>query len=152
MHRRQKACRYVRNTRKGLRGLSGQTRKGYNSEEARDDIANSTDRGVPLVQYDQTLIRACSRFEGVRTTSHECNRRLWTKTALEQSSRTSTSKRVEEILKTPPAWHEREDGVICCHHAHDAGGRWSKKNSGKPVTFLEAHHISEAAKQRRIVC
>ena len=48
---------YVRNTRKGLRRVSDQTRKGYN-EESRDDNADATDRGVPLRQYDPTLIRA----------------------------------------------------------------------------------------------
>ena len=39
-----KACRYVRNARKGLRRLSGQTQKGY-SEELPDDNADFTDRG-----------------------------------------------------------------------------------------------------------
>ena len=44
MQRKRKACRYVRNTRKGLRRLSGQTQKGY-SEELPDDNADFTDRG-----------------------------------------------------------------------------------------------------------
>jgi len=43
-----KACRYVRNTRKGLRRLSGQTQKGY-SEELPDDNADFTDRGGAFV-------------------------------------------------------------------------------------------------------
>ena len=51
------------------------------SEESRDDNADSTERGVPLVQYDLTLIRARSRFEGVNTPRNEWNRRLRTKTA-----------------------------------------------------------------------
>ena len=44
MQIKRKACRYVRNTRKGLRRLSGQTQKGY-SEELPDDNADFTDRG-----------------------------------------------------------------------------------------------------------
>ena len=46
--RKQKACRYVRNARKGLRRLSGQTQKGY-SEELPDDNADFTDRGGAFV-------------------------------------------------------------------------------------------------------
>ena len=95
MQRKRKACRYVKNTRKGLRSVSGQTRKRH-SEESRDDNADSTDRGVPLKQYDPKLMRARSRFEGVSTPKNEWNRRLRPKTALEQTSRTSTSKREEE--------------------------------------------------------
>ena len=38
----------VRNTRKGLRRLSGQTQKGY-SEELPDDNADFTDRGGAFV-------------------------------------------------------------------------------------------------------
>ena len=37
MQRKRKACRYVGNTRKGLRRVSGQTRIGY-SEESRDEF------------------------------------------------------------------------------------------------------------------
>ena len=37
---------YVRNARKGLRRLSGQTQKGY-SEQVPDDNADFTDRGAP---------------------------------------------------------------------------------------------------------
>ena len=44
MQRKRKACRYVRNTRKGLRRLSEQTQKGY-SEELLDDNADFIDRG-----------------------------------------------------------------------------------------------------------
>ena len=50
--------------------MSGQTKKGY-SEESPDDNADSTDRGVPLRQYDPKLIRARSWFEGVSTPSNE---------------------------------------------------------------------------------
>ena len=57
---------------------------------------DSTDRGVPLRQYDPKLIRARSRFEGVSTPRNEWTGRLRTKTALEQTSGTSTSKREEE--------------------------------------------------------
>ena len=106
-----RSCRYVRNTTKGLRRVSRQTQKGY-SEESRDDNADSTDRGAPLRQYDPKLIRARSRFEGVSTPRNKRNRRLRTNTALEQTSRASTSER---------------DGGICSHHTHDAGERWSKK-------------------------
>ena len=98
--------------KKGLRRLSGQTRKGC-SEELPDDNADFTDRGAPLRQYDPKLMRARSRFEGVRTPRNDWNRRLRTKTSLEQS-RTSTSKR---------------DGGICSHHTHDAEKRWSKKKN-----------------------
>ena len=62
-------------------------------------------------QYDPKLMRARSRFEGVSTPRNEWNRRLQTIPSLEQTSRTSTSKR---------------DGGICSHHTHDAGKRWSK--------------------------
>ena len=93
--------------------MSGQTRKGY-SEESRDDNVDSTDRAVPLRRYYPKRIRARSRFERVSTTRNEWNRRLRTKTALEQISRTSTSKR---------------DGGICSHHTHDAGERRSKKTN-----------------------
>ena len=59
-------------------------------------FADSTDRGVLLRQYDPKFIRARSRFEGVSTPRNEWNRRLWTKTSIEETSRTSTSKRDEE--------------------------------------------------------
>ena len=65
MQRKRKACRYVRNTRKGLRRLSEQTQKGY-SVEGPDDNADFIDRGAPWRQYDPKLMRARSRFEGVR--------------------------------------------------------------------------------------
>ena len=90
--------------------MSGQTQKGY-SEELPDDNADFTDRGAPLRQYDPKLMRARSRFEGVRTPRNDWNRRLRTKTSLEQTSRTSTSKR---------------DGGIYSHRTHDARKRWSK--------------------------
>ena len=85
-------------------------KKGY-SEELPDDNADFNDRGAPLWQYDPKIMRARSRFEGVSTPRNEWNRRLQTKTSLEQTSRTSTSKRY---------------GGICSHHTHDAGKRWSK--------------------------
>ena len=125
MRRRQKACRYVRNTKKGLRRLSDQTRKGY-SKESRDDNADSTDRGVPLRQYDPKLIRTRSRFEGVSTPRNEWTGRLRTKTALEQTSRTSTSKREEKNQDITRVARTRRRG-ICSHHTHDAGERWPKK-------------------------
>ena len=80
------------------------------SEESRDDNADSTERGVPLVQYDLTLIRARSRFEGVNTPRNEWNRRLRTKTALEQASRTSESKREEEKSRHHPRGERRRRG------------------------------------------
>ena len=47
-------------------------------------------------QYDPKIMRARSRFEGVSTPRNEWNRRLRTKTALEQqSSRTCTFERKE---------------------------------------------------------
>ena len=64
--------------------------------KSRNDNADSTDRGVPLKQYDPKLLRALSTFEGVSSPRNEWNRRLRTKAALEQTSRTSTSKREEE--------------------------------------------------------
>ena len=39
-------------------------------------------------QYDPKLMRARSRFEGVRTPRNEWNRRLRTKTSLDQTQRT----------------------------------------------------------------
>ena len=77
MRRKRKPCRYVRNARKGLRRLSGQTQKGY-SEELPDNNADFTDRGAPLSQYHPTLTRVRSRFEGVRTLRNDWNRRLRT--------------------------------------------------------------------------
>ena len=68
-------------------------------------------RGAPLIQYDSKIMRARSRFEGISTPRNEWNRRLETKTSLEQTSRTSTSKRY---------------GGICSHHTHDTGKGWSK--------------------------
>ena len=130
MQRRQKACRYVRNTRKGLRRVSGQTKKGY-SEESPDDNADSTDRGAPLRQYHPKLIRARSRFEGVSTPRSEWNRGLRTKTAVEQRSRTSTSKREEENQDITRVARTRRRG-ICSHDTHDAGERWPKKKNGQP--------------------
>ena len=86
---------YVRNTRKGLRRVSDQTRKGYN-EESRDDNADATDRGVPLRQYDPKLICARSRFEGISTPRNEWNRRLRTKTDSNKHQGQVRLKREEE--------------------------------------------------------
>ena len=94
MRRGQKACRCHKCQK--VQRLSDQTRKGC-SEESRDDNADSTDRGVPVRQYDPKLIRPRSRFEGVRTPTTELNGRLRTKTALEQTSRTGTYKGDKEI-------------------------------------------------------
>ena len=110
MQRRQEACRYVRNARKGLRRLSGQTRKGY-SEESRDDDADSTDKAVHLRRYYPKRTRARSGFEGVGTPRNEWNRRLRTKIALEQTSRTSTSKREEEKSRHHPRGANAKTGV-----------------------------------------
>ena len=98
MQRKRKACRYVRNTRKGSTKIvrtNSKKEKGY-SEELPDDNADFTDRGAPLWQYDPKIMRARSRLEGVSTPRNEWNRRPLTKTALEQTSRTSTSKGEEE--------------------------------------------------------
>ena len=90
--------------------------------------------GVPLRQYDPRLMRARSRFEGVRTPRNDWNRRLRTKTAVEQTSSTSTSKR---------------DGGICFHHTHDAGKRWSKtKNIGQTYNGIANLYYKQSRKQR----
>ena len=127
MRRRRKACRYFRSTRKGLRRRSGQTRKGY-SEESRDDNAYSTDRAVPLRRYYPKQIRARSRCEGVSTPRNVWNRRVRTKTAVEQISSTSASKREEENQDMTQVARTRRRG-ICSHHTHDAGERWHKKKN-----------------------
>ena len=94
--------------------------------------------GAPLRQYDPKLMRARSRFEGVRTPRNEWNRRLQTKTSLEQTSRTSTSRRY---------------GGICSHHTHDTGKGWSKtKNkSGKPTTVSRTDTITKVANKEGVV-
>ena len=66
--------------------MSEQTQKGYSVEDP-DDNPDFLDRGAPLRQYDPKLMRARSRFEGVSTPRNEWNRRLRTKTSLEQTSR-----------------------------------------------------------------
>ena len=118
-------------------------------EDCQDKLKNATGKsyqtvmltssigGVPWKQCDPTLMRARSRFKGVRTPRNEWNRRLQTKTSLEQASRTSTSKR---------------DGGICSHHTHDAGKRWSKtKKSGKPTTVSQTDTISKVANKKGFV-
>ena len=124
MLRKRKACRYVTNTRKGLRRLSEQTKKKGYSEELPDDNADFTDRGAPLWQYDPKIMRARSRF--LSPPRNEWNRRLQTKMSLEQTSRTSTSKRY---------------GGICSHHTHDAGKRWSKTKKIGQTYNLSLIHI-----------
>jgi len=145
MQRKQKACRSVRHTRKGLRWLSGQTRKGC-SEESRDDNADSTERGVPLRRYDPKLICARSWFEGVRKPRNEWNRRLRTKIALEQTSRTSTSKREEENQDITRVARTRRRG-ICSHHTHDAGER-SKKKIGQTYNGFANWYINQSRKTK----
>ena len=82
------------------------------SGESLGDTADSNDRGVPLRQYDSKRIRACPRFEGVSTPRNEWNRRLGTKTALEQqSSRTCTSKHEEGKLRHHPRGANAKKGV-----------------------------------------
>ena len=117
----------------------GQTQKGY-SEQLPDDNADFTDRGGgPLKQYYPKIMRARSRFEGVSTPRNEWNRRLQTKASLEQTSRTSTSKRY---------------GGICSHHTHDAGKGWSKKKnkSDKPTTVSRTDTITKVANKEGVVC
>ena len=88
-----------------------QLQKRY-SEESRDDNADSTDRGLPLRQYDPKLIRARSRFEEVSTPRNEWNRRIRTKTTLKQTSRTSTSKREEETSRHHPRGANAKTGYM----------------------------------------
>ena len=150
MQRIQKACCYVRNARKSLRILSGQTRKVY-SEESRDDNADATHRVVPLRWYYPKRIRSRSKFEGVSTPRNEWNRRLRTKIAVEQTSRTSTSKREEGNQDITRVARTRRRGT-CSHHTHDAGERWPrKKTTGKPTTVLRTDTISKAASKEGVV-
>ena len=79
--------------------------------KSHETIMLTTDRGVPLRQYDPKLIRTLSRFKGVRTPRNEWNRRLRTKIALEQTSRTSTSKREEEKSRHHPRGANAKTGV-----------------------------------------
>ena len=90
-------------------GCQDKTHKAY-SEELPDDNADFTDRGSSLRQYDPKLMRTRSRFEGVNTPRNEWNRRLRTKTALEQASRTSESKREEEKSRHHPRGERRRRG------------------------------------------
>ena len=62
-------------------------------------------------RYDPKLICARSWFEGVRKPRNEWNRRLRTKIALEQTSRTSTSKREEEKSRHHPRGANAKTGV-----------------------------------------
>ena len=91
-------------------------------------------------------MRARSRFEGVSTPKNEWNRRLRTKTALEQqSSRTCTSKRDEGKKKTSPTWRERKNGVYV-PITYMMQGKDGPR--AKLTTMLRADTMSEAAKQR----
>ena len=62
-------------------------------------------------QYDPKLICACSRLEGVSTPRNEWTRRLRTKPALEQVSRTSKSKREEEKSRHHPRGANAKTGI-----------------------------------------
>ena len=136
MQRKRKACRCVRNTIKDLRRVSGQTRKGH-SEKSRDDNDDSTDRGVPLRQYDPKLIRARSRFEGVTTPRNEWNRRLRTKIVLEQTSRTSTSKRKEENQDITRVARTRRRGYMFPSYTWCRGNVVQEKNRANLQRFCE---------------
>ena len=81
-----------------------------------------------MKQYDPKLLRALSTFEGVSTPRNEWNRRLRTKAALEQTSRTSTSKREEEISKHHPRGANTNTGVyVPIIHMMQAKDRPRKK-------------------------
>ena len=125
--RSRKACRYVRNSRNGLRRESRQTKKGY-SEESRDDNAGSTNRETPSRQYDRKLLRARSWFEGVSTPRNE-KIGVYGQKLRSNKHQGQVHPNVKWKIKTSPAWREREDGGICSHHTHDAGKRWSEKTS-----------------------
>ena len=114
MQRKRKACRYVRNARKGLRRLSGQTRKGY-CEESRDDNADSTEGGVPLREYDPKLIRARSWFEGVSTPKN-AKIGVYGRKLRSNKHQGQLHPNVKRKVKTSPAWRERENGGICSHY------------------------------------
>ena len=135
MQRKPKACRYVRNTRKRLRRVSGQTRKGYSEE--RHANADATDRGVPLRQCDPKLVRARSRFEGVTTPRNEWNRRLRTKIVLEQTSRTSTSKRKEENQDITRVARTRRRGYMFPSYTWCRGNVVQEKNRANLHRFCE---------------
>ena len=123
MQIKRKACRYVRNTRvyeDCQDKLERATVKSYQTIMLTLPIGG----GALLKQYDPKIMRSRSRFEGVSTPRNEWDRRLQTKTSLEQTSRTSTSKRYVGT---------------CSDHTHDAGKGWSKtKNkSGNLQRFYE---------------
>ena len=109
MQRRQEACRYVRNARKGLRRLSGQTRKGY-SEESRDDDADSTDKAVHLRRYYPKRTRARSGFEGVGTPRNEW-KGVYERKLRSNKHQGQVHPNVKRKIKASPEWCEREDGV-----------------------------------------
>ena len=104
-----RACRYVRNARKGLRRLSGQTRKGY-SEESRDDDADSTDKAVHLRRYYPKRTRARSGFEGVGTPRNE-GKGVYERKLRSNKHQVQVHPHMKRKTKTSPAWREREDGV-----------------------------------------
>ena len=81
---------------------------------------------APFRQYYPKRIRARSRFEGVSTPRNVWNRGLRTKTAVEQTSSTSTSKREEENQDITCVAQTRRRGIRS-HFIHDAWKRWSTK-------------------------
>ena len=97
-------------------------------------------------QHDPKLMRARSRFEGVSTPRNEWNRRLRTKTALEQqSSRTCTSKREEGKSRHHPRGANAKMGVYVPIMHMMQGKDGPRANL---TTVLRADTISAAVKQR----
>ena len=97
-------------------------------------------------QHDPKLIRALSRFERVSTPRNEWNRRLRTKTALEQqSSRTCTSKREEgKSIYHPRGANAKMRVYVPIMHMMQG------KDGPRPnlTTVLRADTINDAAKRR----
>ena len=143
--RSQKACRYVRHSRKSLRRLSGQTRKCY-SEESRDDNADSTDRRVPLKQYDPKLIRARSWFEGVSTPSNE-KIGVYGRKLRSNKHQGQVHPNVKRKTKTSPTWRERQFPIIHMMQGKDG----LRKKLGEPTTVLRTDTISKAATKEGVV-
>ena len=103
-------------------------------------------------QYDPKLIRARSSFEGVSTPRNEWNRRLRTKTALEQqSSRTFTSKREEGKSRHHPRGANAKMGVYVPVVHMMQGKDGPRKKSGKPTTVSRTDTISKVANKERVV-
>ena len=124
------------------------TRKDWGGE-SRGDHADSTDRGMPLRQYDPKRIRARSRFEGVSRPTNGGNRRLRTKTALElQALMTSTFKRGEEKTNQHPRGANAETGgyilpsCTCCR-----GKLVQERKTGESTTALRTDTTRKSAKK-----